>query len=449
MNDRLEDIWKGNKLSTLRQALGNYRFEMGCQVCEWQIAGGHGKGALASIFEEFAVHSQDPEWPALIEFAGSNSCNFECIMCYGELSSSIRSNREGLPPLPKVYSDQFFSDLRNFLPHLRQAKFLGGEPFFTQECFRIWDMMIEDGLTIPCHVTTNGSQYNSKIEKVLESLPISLSVSLDGVTKATVEKIRINSHYDSLIANIRQFRAYTRQRGTYFGFAHCLMQQNWQEFGDLLLFADEMDCDVFVNTVIDPPHCSLYKLPIQDLARIVDRMEKQGSSLQSQLGRNRQVWEDNLHKLRANISEQQANTLTKVLDDYYYGPETNHFVAAKDLIAKALYREALEEALKIPESHPHYCLAVFLTARIRHLLCDLEGAERDVNRALTLSRRRPEAYITRAWIRLDQNRIAEGLVDARHARELARPEDKLDDAISEILRLLSSRGGDSFEATEG
>lgn len=446
LHDRLDDIWNGGKIRELRQALRNYNFKMGCEVCEWQIMGGHGKGALASIFEDFPVQSMDPEWPAQMEFAGSNSCNFECIMCYGELSSSIRSNREGLPPLPKVYLEQFFTDLRKFLPHLRQVKFLGGEPFFTQECFRIWDMMIEDGLSIPCHVTTNGSQFNAKVARVLEALPISLSISVDGVTKHTVEKIRINSHHETLIANIHQFRTYTRQRGTYFGFAHCLMQQNWQEFGDLLLFADELDCDVFVNTVIDPPHCSLYKLPVQDLARVVDEMEAQGTSLQLKLGRNRQVWDDNLQKLRANVSEQRAEQLTKVLDDYYFGPQASHFTTADALFEKGLYREALDEALKVPETHPYYYRVVVLCARTSHLLDDLEGAEENLARAITLSRRRPEAYITRAWIRLEQNRLAEGLEDALHARELITEGDDFEPQVCEVLNALYKRQGKVSES---
>jgi MoaA/NifB/PqqE/SkfB family radical SAM enzyme len=197
--ERLGDIWKGGKIDTLRRALIDYRFEGGCTFCEWQIAGGNYEGAFTSVYEEYPVQSMEPEWPAVIEFAGSNTCNFECVMCSGEFSSLIRVGREGLPPLPAMYSDAFFEDLRQFLPHLRMAKFLGGEPFLATECFRIWDTILEEGLRTPCHVTTNGSQYNGKVERVLDALPVSLSVSLDGATKKTVESIRINCDYDRLL----------------------------------------------------------------------------------------------------------------------------------------------------------------------------------------------------------------------------------------------------------
>ncbi len=85
--------------------------------------------------------------------------------------------------LPKPYSDHFFAELRKYLPHLKFAKFLGGEPFLAQESYRIWDMMVEDKLQIPCHVTTNGTQWNERVERVLEHVPCSFSISMDGVTK--------------------------------------------------------------------------------------------------------------------------------------------------------------------------------------------------------------------------------------------------------------------------
>lgn len=250
--DRLKDIWNGGKTQKLRQALSNYRYEAGCEFCEWQISEGNYRGAFPWLFENFEVGSSTPEWPQMIEFAGSNTCNFECIMCNGELSSSIRAHKDGLPPLPRFYSDQFFDDLREFLPHLKRAKFLGGEPFLASETLRIWDMIIEEKLRIPCHVTTNGSQYNAKVERILEYLPISLTLSIDGRSKETYEKVRLNSNYDETFRNLYRFRKYTRKKKTYFSIAFCLMRQNWHEFIDMLLFAEELECDLFVNTVIGP-----------------------------------------------------------------------------------------------------------------------------------------------------------------------------------------------------
>jgi tetratricopeptide (TPR) repeat protein len=306
--------------------------------------------------------------------------------------------------------------------------------------------MIEDGLTIPCHVTTNGSQYNKKVERVLEALPISLSISIDGATKETVERIRVNSHYETLISNLYRFREYARRRGTYMGLTYCLMRQNWHEFGDFLLFAEKLECEVFINTVVGPAHCSLYQLPPEDLARIVDEMERQDSSLQGKLRLNLQVWKEAIRKLRSSANESQAARLAKALEPYLCAPQEGHVGEARNLVNKRMYAEALEEVLKTPENHPYYYQSAVLCGHIRHLLGDLEGAERDLDRALTISRQSAEAFITRARLRLDQNRIKEGIEDALHAHELFNHDEVLEAEVCEVLSSLYSRQGKASEA---
>ncbi len=451
---RLDDIWRGDKVRLLREALGNYRFETGCEFCEWDIVGGGYQTAYPRIFEEFPVPSAEPKWPEMIEFSGSNTCNFECIMCFGELSSLIRARREGLPPLAKVYSEQFFQDLRKFLPHLQMAKFLGGEPFLSYECFRIWDMMIEDGLITPCHVTTNGSLYNAKVERVLEALPVSLSISIDGATKETVEKIRVNAHYEELIDHVYRFRDYTRRRGTYMSLTYCLMRQNWHEFGDFLLYAQELGCDVFVNTVIDPSHCSLYTLPPGELIGIVNEMSKQEVSLIDKLRLNRGVWDDNLRKLRDCANEKQVEGVKKVKQAAFEARRDgekgtrSHVTAAWKLLDNGLHAEALEEVLKTPETHPHYYHALILCGHVRRLMGDLDGAEQDLNRALQMSQRRPEVFTELAWVRFDQNRTDEGLANAQQALALIDEDEELEVDAYDVLGFLHIRMSKISEARQ-
>jgi MoaA/NifB/PqqE/SkfB family radical SAM enzyme len=247
-----------------------------------------------------------------MEFSISNTCNLECVMCNGEWSSSIRSRREKLPPLKKVYGDGFFADLRKYLPHLRHVKILGGEPFLAQESFRIWDMMIEMGLQTPCHVTTNGTHYNAKVERVLDKLPFSFSISMDGVTKKTVESIRVNAVFEELRANFQRFLAYTRERGTDLTLTYCFMPQNYHELGDYLLFADEHECNVCVNTVIHPASHSLYQLPTAELRPIVEALDRQSAELLPRLGRNRDVWIHEVDRLRHRLQENDEAPLSFV-----------------------------------------------------------------------------------------------------------------------------------------
>lgn len=298
----IAEIWRGAKLAAVRESVRRYEFDRGCSYCEWQISGGNFVNLAISKWDRLPVSSIAPDWPLQMEFSMSNTCNLECVMCNGKASSAIRAHREKLPPLPDPYRDSFFEELRAYVPHLKTAKFLGGEPFLQEHCFRIWDMAIEDEVNLPCHVTTNGTVFNPRVERVLESLPIGISISLDGYTKDTVESIRVNARYEALMQNVKRFREYTVRRGTSFGLTFCLMRQNWHELGDFCRFADDLDCDVFVNSVRRPPEVSLYSLSVAELKQIVDSMERQAAASLKNLRRNSKVLNSQLNLLRSSVS---------------------------------------------------------------------------------------------------------------------------------------------------
>jgi MoaA/NifB/PqqE/SkfB family radical SAM enzyme len=293
----LLDIWRGEAADHLRDAVAVHDLTLGCRFCAWQIEDDNPQGALARAFDHLEVTEARPAWPTRLEFALSNTCNLECIMCTGEWSSRIRSRREGRPPLPKVYDDAFFEDLRTFLPHLHEAKFLGGEPLLAAESLRVLDLIVDDGLEVSCHLTTNGTQWNPRVERILDRLPVSLAVSLDGVTRETVERVRQGASYDELMANLARYREYTQARGTTLDLTFCLMRQNWHEFGAYLRFADEWGCQVWVNTVVHPSF-SPYGLDPASFDEMLATLEAEDERRRAELGRNRQVWIDELERLR-------------------------------------------------------------------------------------------------------------------------------------------------------
>jgi MoaA/NifB/PqqE/SkfB family radical SAM enzyme len=310
LHESIDDIWHSAQIQILRHALEGMVFGPGCDSCERQTANGWIANPPMRHFDRFAVPAAVPEWPQRMEFSISNSCNLECIMCRGYCSSAIRARREKLPPLRTLYSAAFIDSLRKYLPHLDRAKFLGGEPFLIAEYYQIWDMMIADGLNTECHITTNGTQYNAKIERVINALRMSIAVSLDGVTKKTVESIRVNADYDEQMLILKRFREYTRARKTDLSLTFCFMRQNWFEFGDFCLFADELGCNVGVNTVSNPPTCAVYNLPPEELRKIHGTMEQQSVRLEPLLKRNRSVWFAELDRVRrrSQQSDDEANS---------------------------------------------------------------------------------------------------------------------------------------------
>jgi MoaA/NifB/PqqE/SkfB family radical SAM enzyme/Tfp pilus assembly protein PilF len=434
--ESLHSIWNGARIGQLRDALARYDFGAGCGQCEWQLRSGDFKGVYAHVFERLPLASRVPEWPAMMEFTISNTCNFECTMCSGELSSSIRGHREGLPPLPKAYGERFFAELRAFLPHLKQANFLGGEPFLAAENFRIFELMAQLGLTIPCHVTTNGSIWNADVERILARFPVAIAISLDGATKATFESIRVNGDFDVVMANARRFHAACRRNRTGFGFAFCLMRENWHEAAGIQRIADELDASLFINTVVDPAGSSLYSLPPAELLEIVGKIERSlaprpadllrpGRLLRRRHRRNRALWRGVLAGLRAHAEQDLRGELRSVRDDALDALRSSQeapgrFVdRAWELIAAGRFREAGEAAAQTPATSPLHWQSLVVAAHALRRSGDLAAAEQKLADAQRLSARRAELFIERAWLRLDQERFDDGLAEVERALALA------------------------------
>jgi len=158
------------------------------------------------------------------------------------------------------------------------------------EYYRIWEMMVEVAPSVRCHITTNGTQYNTRVEKFMEKLDFDFAVSLDGATKETVEKIRVNADFDEQMKILKLLRDYTRARKTGLSLTFCFMRQNWHEFGEFCLLADSWDCLVGINTVVNPPEFAVNNLRAEELREIVRGMERQTAHLDTHLKLNHQVW---------------------------------------------------------------------------------------------------------------------------------------------------------------
>jgi MoaA/NifB/PqqE/SkfB family radical SAM enzyme len=298
----LREVWHGPVARSLRASFSAGGWGEGCEVCSWQADTTGEDQAFARIYDDLALPDDpQPPWPTHLEFALGNTCNLQCVMCSGEQSSSIRRHREGFAPLPPAYPDRFFDELAEVLPGLERAKFLGGEPFLVREHLRVWQLAVQLGLELPIHVTTNGTIWNDRVEWVLEHLPTSLAISLDGLRPETIAAVRVGADPAALFANLDRFQDYVERRGTYLGLTYCLMTQNWEEFGDFLLFAEERGLDVFVNSVVYPSVMSLYRLPPARLAEVVARLDAQDIHLRPRLRRNLATWDDQRTRLRARL----------------------------------------------------------------------------------------------------------------------------------------------------
>ena len=302
--DSLLEIWQGPAIRRLREALQRYDFSLGCQGCAWAIQ--RGGRPFAMNYDMHVVDDEAAAWPRVMQFRLSNLCNYACVMCDGILSSTIRRTRDGLPPLPRAYPDQFFADLEPFLPHLDAAVFAGGEPLLIPENFRVWDRLIQTGNTRTCvSICSNGSVWTPRLDEYLRELNVvHFTVSIDGATRDIFEQVRIGSSFDRVMTNLRQIAAVVQQvrprgrfgtRAARLTFSYCLMPLNATQMPEVFLLAEDWGADVTVNVVTTPRHCSFLACSADQTRQAHARLQAAYDRIGSRLGQvNQQQYIDTL-----------------------------------------------------------------------------------------------------------------------------------------------------------
>lgn len=291
--ESLVSMWHGARMGRIRRAMQEWDFSMGCDLCESPSRNEDHPIAPARAFDRFRGMTA-LEWPRQLELALSNTCNLECEMCFGEFSSSIRRNREGLPPIHSAYDERVLSELEEFLPHLEQINVIGGEPFLSREMWRVWGRVHELGLTPRFRVTTNGTIRNRRVEWLLEHFDVDLTVSIDGATPETYERIRRGARFQDVLDNLDYFAGVARQRGRGIDLAFCLTTDSWRELPDVLGLGDSLGMPVGVNVVSEPARLSLWRASAETLTKVAAEWMDLRETVADDLTLNRQEWLDNV-----------------------------------------------------------------------------------------------------------------------------------------------------------
>ena len=115
----IDEIWNGVAAKKLREHMFHNDLDYGCGHCKYFFDKGKFSNLRPLVFDKYHKNT-DAIFPQVFEFELSNECNLECQMCHGEVSSSIRKNRDKLPPLPMYYDDAFVEQLEKYIPTLKE-----------------------------------------------------------------------------------------------------------------------------------------------------------------------------------------------------------------------------------------------------------------------------------------------------------------------------------------
>jgi MoaA/NifB/PqqE/SkfB family radical SAM enzyme len=283
----IKQIWQGRKIAELKKYVLENDLGGGCAECGKMIASGNHQGVRAKYYDEFGFVSATEKvkrfltadsakyvYPKVMEFEISNTCNLECVMCNGNFSSSIRRNREKLPPIISPYNESFVDELNEFIPHLTDAKFLGGEPFMIDLYLLIWERMLKLNPKIRIHITTNGTFLNNRIKELLEGLQVGIIVSVDSFDKATYDTIRINGNFEKVMEHLNYFIDYSKRKKTFVSVAACPITYNWKELPAMLEFCLSKNIILYLNAVFSPAKLSLKEQPNSYLEEVINHLEQ-------------------------------------------------------------------------------------------------------------------------------------------------------------------------------
>jgi molybdenum cofactor biosynthesis enzyme MoaA len=265
-NNNLVDIWNGFNIKSLRESISVNDLSRGCGYCNEGIKTGNYYSIGAANYDY--LKPTKINWPVMLDFELGNNCNLECIMCNGENSALIRKNRENEEPFLPPYDDEFVEQLESFIPHLSEARFVGGEPFLIEINYKIWEKIIEINPKCKIIVLTNSTILTDRIKLLLNKGNFNISISSDGISSEVYEKIRINADFLKFIENQNYFLQYSQTRNNSFFWNFCPQRLNWHEIPDFFAFCNKKNINIILHTIFFPPHTALWNLSRNELETI-------------------------------------------------------------------------------------------------------------------------------------------------------------------------------------
>lgn len=323
----LSEIWTGEPVAELREAMERFDLGLGCEHCEW--AGRRGREVTyATRFDRDRLPPEGAG-PTRLELAPSNACNLQCAMCNGDWSSSIRLHREGRPALPRVFGDRQLAEVAELAPGLDEIHLFGGEPLLMPEALRLLEIAAETDTR--CVITTNGSVLTPRVEALLDRPGVDLVVSVDGTSAAVYEPIRQGASWDVLQEHLDRFIEIADRHGNTVDLAHCLMTANWHEFPDHLRWAADRLLAVYVNDVLSPVELSLHHLTPPELVVVIESLRARQGEIEDLPPSWRTTWALALERLDQTLADGTSGArhphlgqLSASTDDADTGGGTDH-----------------------------------------------------------------------------------------------------------------------------
>lgn len=221
-----------------------------------------------------------------IELAMTIDCNLRCRMCGPKYSSKWVDLIDKNPPLIQTQKFAGYNPnevIRSFsikeilgdkdLSNLKMVKYLGGEPFISNQIYDLFDVLDERNIIhkIEFQTNTNCTLFPSKYTKHLSKFKnIVITLSIDGYEDLN-EYIRDGKSWDVVLNVLNEWKRYRNEHHK------CLLllvpsvqAYNIHDISNLKRFAEINNIKFKFQHVRDPKHFYLNAVPTEYLNSVVD-----------------------------------------------------------------------------------------------------------------------------------------------------------------------------------
>ena len=172
-----------------------------------------------------------------------NKCNLRCQFCY------YSDPKIAARPTKTVSLDTFDQWLHRLGPNIKEIVLsCGDEPFMAPRFIDILKTVSTFGDSLDVGLCTNAMLMSPRIRAALIEYGLTYIIfSMDGVTKKTLERIRVKSDYERIVGNIKalkKLRDRANARYPRFLFNYVIMRSNLHETLDFLDMCKELGADL-------------------------------------------------------------------------------------------------------------------------------------------------------------------------------------------------------------
>ncbi len=264
-NNSIKEIWKSENVNNAQTFLSNYNMSK-CLSCK-EVLTARNYGSFPGL--KYDMYSKDTAFmPTQMSFELSDLCNFACVMCNEDYSSTIKKIK-GIPLNKNFYTDTFLNQLEEFIPYLKIATFIGGEPMMIKIYYKIWERIIKLNPNCIIHVQTNGSILNEQFISFINSGNFEIGISIDSLQKSTFENIRKNSNFDIVRSNLNTYLKFHQQGKIILSINFCPIILNWKEIPEVVNFANANNISIKIIHVTRPRQLAIIYRSVSYLQNVV------------------------------------------------------------------------------------------------------------------------------------------------------------------------------------